>query len=142
MTRQQQQSVEELQKNPTPESLWQAVVAFQGEPFHTMSGLPFSYAVKRKRNGEYSRELLVDRRQESKTLTWSSFALAFENAGKMRGTVIARPKALGDIRGISYIYPMLYRFGLIEVPEDVAGKLECPVAPEGKSGQSPDNAAH
>jgi hypothetical protein len=89
--------------------------------------------VKRKRNGEYSRELLVDRRQESKTLTWSSFALAFENAGKMRGNVIARPKALGDIRGISYIYPILYRFGLIEVPEAVAGKLECPAIPGEKS---------
>jgi hypothetical protein len=124
MTRQQQQSVEELQKNPTPESLWQAVVAFQGENFHTMSGLPFSYTVKRKRNGEYSRELLVDRRMDSKTLTFSSIKLAFENALKLQGSVIARPKALGDIRGISYIYPMLYRFGLIEVPEAVAGKLE------------------
>jgi hypothetical protein len=47
--------------------------------------------------------------------------------------VIARPKALGDIRGISYIYPILYRFGLIEVPEAVAGKLECPAIPGEKS---------
>ena len=30
-----------------------------------------------------------------------------------------KPKELGDIRGISYIYPILWRFGLIEVPEKV-----------------------
>ena len=28
-----------------------------------------------------------------------------------------RPKALGDIRGVSYIYPMLWRFGVLEVPQ-------------------------
>ena len=27
-----------------------------------------------------------------------------------------RPKALGDIRGVTYIYGMFYRFGLIDVP--------------------------
>jgi hypothetical protein len=123
MTSQQQQSIEELQKNPSPEALWRAVLEFQEYPFRTMSGLPFSYTVKRKKSGGYSRELLVDRRQESKTLTFSSIELAFEHARKLEGSVVARPKALGDIRGISYIYPMLYRFGLIEVPEAVAGKL-------------------
>jgi hypothetical protein len=124
MTTQQQRSIEELKNCPDSENLWQAVVAFQQYPFHTVSGLPFSYTVKRKRNGEYSRELLIDRRLDSKTLTFSSIKLAFENALKLRGSVIARPKALGDIRGISYIYPMLYRLGLIEVPPDSAAKLE------------------
>lgn len=28
-----------------------------------------------------------------------------------------KPKALGDIRGVSYIYPILWRFGLIRVSE-------------------------
>jgi hypothetical protein len=120
----QQQSIEELHKSPDSETLWQAVVAFQQYPFHTVSGLPFSYTVKRKRNGEYSRELLVDRRMDSKTLTFSSIKLAFEHALKLRGSVIARPKALGDIRGVSYIYPMLYRFGVIEVPDDAAEKMK------------------
>jgi hypothetical protein len=124
MTTQQQRSIEELKNCLDSETLWQAVLAFQEYPFHTVSGLPFFYTVKRKRNGEYSRELLVDRRMDSKTLTFSSIKLAFENALKLQGSVIARPKALGDIRGISYIYPMLYRFGLIEVPPDSAAKLE------------------
>ena len=30
-----------------------------------------------------------------------------------------RPKALGDIRGVTYIYGMFYRFGLIDVPDKV-----------------------
>ena len=50
----------------------------------------------------------------SKSLTWSSVLLAFEKTeGK---PLVKRPKALGDIRGVSYIYGMSYRFGLIEVP--------------------------
>ena len=33
-----------------------------------------------------------------------------------------RNKALGDIRGVSYIYGMFYRFGLIDMPEKVKEK--------------------
>ena len=29
------------------------------------------------------------------------------------GAIVNRPKALGDIRGVSYIYGMFCRFGLI-----------------------------
>lgn len=35
-----------------------------------------------------------------------------------------RPKALGDIRGVSYIYGMFYRFGLIDVPEKAKTKMK------------------
>ena len=88
------------------------------------SGLPFSYMLKVGHDGTLNKELVVNRRQESKTLAWSSIKLAFDNAIKMQGEVIERPKALGDIRGISYIYPMLYRFGIIDVPEKNAGKMQ------------------
>ena len=50
--------------------------------------------------------------------------MAFEKALEMQGKVIERPKALGDIRGISYIYPMLYRFGIIDVPDKTAEKMQ------------------
>ena len=50
--------------------------------------------------------------------------LAFNCATERKGKVIKRPKELGDIRGISYIYPMLWRFGVIEVPENVAARME------------------
>ena len=49
--------------------------------------------------------------------------LAYHNIGKI-GEVVDRPKALGDIRGVSYIYGLLYRFGLIEVPDKVKEKWE------------------
>ena len=42
--------------------------------------------------------------------------LAYRNIAKI-GEVVDRPKALGDIRGVSYIYGLFYRFGLIDVPE-------------------------
>ena len=32
-------------------------------------------------------------------------------------------KELGDIRGVSYIYGMFYRFGLIEVPDKAKEKM-------------------
>ena len=75
------------------------------------------------RNGTYNKELIVDRRADSKSLAWSSIRMAFGNALKLQGEVILRPKMLGDIRGISYIYPMLYRFGIIDVPEGVADRM-------------------
>ena len=49
--------------------------------------------------------------------------LAFKSIKKV-GAVVDRPKALGDIRGITYIYAMFYRFGLIDVPENVKEKME------------------
>ena len=72
-------------------------------------------------DGKYTKELWVNRRENSKSLTWSSVWRAFEKTeGK---PVVARPKDLGDIRGISYIYGIFYRFGLIEVPEQVRVKM-------------------
>ena len=45
--------------------------------------------------------------------------LALKN---IKGEVVDRPKALGDIRGVTYIYGMFYRFGLIDVPDEVKGE--------------------
>lgn len=39
------------------------------------------------------------------------------------GAVVDRPKALGDIRGVTYIYGVFYRFGLIDVPDEVKEKM-------------------
>ena len=49
--------------------------------------------------------------------------LAFDKAIRIEG-VIERPKAIGDIRGISYLYSMLWRFGVIQVPEAIEQKLK------------------
>ena len=78
--------------------MWQAVIAFQDYPFKTATGLPFRYKLKVGKNGEYNRELLIDRREKSKSLAWSSVVLAFEN-GKRISEEVKKPKTLGDIRG-------------------------------------------
>lgn len=111
---QQQQAIKDLQKYHDPEHLWECILAFQGYEFQTVSGLPFTYQLKKGRNGELTKELWIDRRKNSKSLAWSSVMKAFEKtAGK---PMVPRPKALGDIRGVSYLYEMFYQFGLIEIP--------------------------
>ena len=108
---------------PTEENFWGVVLAYSGVKFKTYSGLPFSYEVRKGRNGEYTKELWIDRREKSKSLSWSSMVLALRNIKKV-GEVIDRPKALGDIRGVTYIYGMFYRFGLIDVPDGVKEKMK------------------
>ena len=94
-----------LKEIPSEENLW-----------------PFRYKLKVGKNGEYNRELLIDRREKSKSLAWSSVVLAFKNS-KGISEEVKKPKALGDIRGVSYIYPILWRFGLIRVPEAIEKKM-------------------
>ena len=98
------------------------MVAFREYKFKTMSGLSFTYTLKKGRGDEFTKELWIDRREDSKSLAWSSVMLAYHNIGKI-GEVVDRPKALGDIRGVSYIYGLFYRFGLIEVPDKVKEKM-------------------
>ena len=68
----------------------------------------------RKRKAAVDR---IDRRGESKSLTMSTILRAYENS--IGAGIVDRPKALGDLHGVSYIYPIFFRFGLIEVPEKV-----------------------
>ena len=110
---------------PTEENFWRVVLAYASVKFKTYSGLPFSYEIKKGRNGEYTKELWIDRREKSKSLAWSSVLLALRNIKKV-GEVVDRPKALGDIRGVTYIYGMFYRFGLIDVPDEVKEKMGHP----------------
>lgn len=107
----------------TEENFWGVVVVYAGVKFKTYSGLPFTYEVRKGRNGEYTKELWIDRREKSKSLAWSSVLLAL---GNIKGEVVERPKALGDIRGVTYIYGMFYRFGLIDVPDEVKEKMRYP----------------
>lgn len=75
---QQQQAIKDLQKYHDPEHLWECILAFQGYEFQTVSGLPFTYQLKKGRNGELTKELWIDRRKNSKSLAWSSVMKAFE----------------------------------------------------------------
>lgn len=127
--RQRKKAVEALQSSHDEQHLWKCVVVFQGYRFKTISGLPFSYKIKTGRNGELTKELWIDRRESSKSLTWSSVLLAL---GNIKGEVVDRPKALGDIRGVTYIFGMFYRFGLIDVPDEVKEKMKHPKQNTGK----------
>lgn len=118
-----QRALEKLWAQTCEDNLWECVVAFEGETFRTASGLPFVYALKTGRNGLPTKELWINRRAQSKSLSWGSVRLAYRKARELTGTVVPRPKALGDVRGVSYVYPILWRFGLIEVPEEAAKKM-------------------
>lgn len=126
LTDEQQKVLDALRQNCVEETLWSAIAAFQNYPFRTASGLPYQYKLKIGKDGTYNKELLIDRRENSKTLSWSSIKMAFQNCRQISG-IVKRPKALGDIRGISYIYPLFWKFGLIEVPKETAKKMsgEC-----------------
>ena len=113
-------AVKKLRAAPTEEHLWETVLIYQKVRFKTYSGLPFSYEIRKGRSGEYTKELWIDRRENSKSLAWSSVLLAL---GNIKGEIVDRPKALGDIRGVTYIYGMFYRFGLIDVPDEVKEKM-------------------
>ena len=115
-------AVRKLRTEPTEEHLWEVVLLYAGVSYKTYSGLPFTYEIRKGRNGQYTKELWIDRRENSKSLAWSSVVLALGNVKEVRA-VVDRPKALGDIRGVTYIYGMFYRFGLIDVPDDVKQKM-------------------
>ena len=212
--KEQELALENLQhcilENPeiADEALWKAIVAFQGSLFSTASGLPFWYTLKKSGSGE----LVVSRKEDSKTLTRSSVLYAFHivreayltkasvvdleeqhgsvqphsvvpvrnngagkaaaeieketevtsesedvsrqgmevHAGRRRWRKHAKeapewmlwqdmqavlaedrteipaycgPKAIGQIFGISYIYSLFFRFGLIRIPKRVAEKM-------------------
>ena len=110
----------------TESDLWSLIISHQSTPFHTASGLPFTYTIKIGKKGQLTKELIIDRREQSKTLTWSSIRVAFNRVLADREVGLRcypKPKAIGDIRGISYIYPLFWKFGIIEVPETVADKM-------------------
>lgn len=116
-------AVRKLRTEPTEEHLWEVVLLYSGVRFKTYSGLPFTYEIRKGRNGQYTKELWIDRRENSKSLAWSSVLLALNNIKEV-GAVVDRPKDLGDIRGVTYIYGMFYRFGLIDMPDKVNGKMK------------------
>ncbi len=130
----------EINTEKLENDLWQCIIAYQNYPFYTSSGLPFSYTVRRKKNGKYSGELAISRKEASKTLTRSSVLLAFYKVlegmqtteavdldGVPSTTLILPeykgPKAIGQIFGISYVYSLFWKWRLIQVPGKVEKKL-------------------
>lgn len=105
-------ALERFQQNPSDENLWKVIMEFEGVSFKTLKGLEFTYRMKMGRNGKYTDEIFVDRKEKSKSITKSSILLAYHRALELEG-VVTGPKKLGQIFGISYIYSILLRFGVI-----------------------------
>lgn len=84
------------------DTLWEAILQFEGYPFYTAKGLLFRYQVK-------GGELFVNRK--TKSITESSVKICYEKAIGMKG-IVPGPKKLG-VFGASYLYPMFVRFGVI-----------------------------
>ena len=109
-----EQALWRLHEERTEEALWDCV-------------LPYSYHMKYGRSGTYTKELWIDRREKSKSLVWSSVRAAYHKVLELQEEsarpVVDRPKDLGDIRGITYIYGIFYAFGLLEMPEKAKEKL-------------------
>lgn len=84
------------------ESLWKALVVFEGYPFHTAKNLSFTYKIK-------GNEMFVDRKEKS--ITKATVELAYRKAVDLGG-IVAGPKKLGCF-GASYLYPVFIRLGVI-----------------------------
>lgn len=56
-------AVKRWRDDPTEENFWGVVLAYAGVRFKTYSGLPFSYEIKKGRNGQYTKELWIDRKR-------------------------------------------------------------------------------
>lgn len=96
------------------ETLWSCIELFEGYVFHTATGLKFTYTI-------HGGELFISRKEKS--VTKASVEKAYRNVAEEGYGVYNRPKDLGDLFGISYIYPIFYRFGLIDVQEKVKRKM-------------------
>ena len=77
---------------------------------------------------------MVSRKEGSKSLTKSSILLAFHRVlGEMQPSEDGQdfippeypgPKSIGQIFGISYIYSIFWKLGIIRVPEKIEKKLK------------------
>ena len=99
--------------------LWDCVAAHQGVVFRTAgrSGkgcLEYRYQIHIGRGGQPTDELVVDRKEKSKSITRSTVNLAFANALAVqeREGMVKGPKRLRTF-GASYLYPVFLSWGVI-----------------------------
>ena len=56
-------AIRKLRTEPTEEHLWEVVLLYTGVRFKTYSGLPFTYEIRKGRNGQYTKELRSEERR-------------------------------------------------------------------------------
>lgn len=93
-------------KQPDQEAgdiLWDTLILFQKEPYHTAKGLDFTFTIK-------GNEMFVTRKDKS--ITRATVMMSFRKAMELGGCV-SGPKKLGTF-GASYLYPVFQRIGVIK----------------------------
>lgn len=95
------------------DALWDALIALQGETFHTAKGLAFTYLIRERRDGAMGGEMFISRKEKS--ITQSTVFMALHKALELGGDVVG-PKKLGTF-GASYLYPVFICLGVIRKPE-------------------------
>ncbi|MGN0168349.1 MAG: hypothetical protein ACI4AB_09930 [Acetatifactor sp.] len=105
--------------NITVSNLWDAIREYEGKPFATKKGLPFTYTIK-------GGELFTDRRERS--ITRSTFEKAYEKlsqdqVGENAPRRIVGPKTL-NVYGAPYVWAVFVGIGLIEEPVYEQEKLD------------------
>ena len=94
---------------PTPQEVWAMLQAHEGETFYTAKGLPFHYLI-------HGRELFVNRKNKSITISTVANALARIEAREAAGEAITGPKKIGCY-GASYLYPVFLQLGILHLPQ-------------------------
>ncbi len=99
-------------------NLWDVIQEYEGRPFATKKGLPFTYMIK-------GGELFTDRRERS--ITRSTFEKAYEKLardqiGEQAPKRIVGPKTL-NVYGAPYVWAVFVGIGLIEEPVYEQGEL-------------------
>lgn len=101
---------------PMPQEVWAMLQAHEGETFYTAKGLPFHYLI-------HGRELFVNRKNKSITISTVANALARIKAREAAGEAITGPKKIGCY-GASYLYPVFLQLGIIHLPQTNDGPLQ------------------
>lgn len=102
------------------DALWNCVVLYQGYPFITSGrggkgAVKFRYSLKvSSRTGEKTEEIIIDRKEHSKSITRSTIELAFINAMKEQEIAgfVKGPKKMGCF-GASYLCAMFLQWEII-----------------------------
>ena len=101
---------------PMPQEVWAMLQAHEGETFYTAKGLSFHYLI-------HGRELFVNRKNKSITISTVANALARIKAREAAGEAITGPKKIGCY-GASYLYPVFLQLGIIHLPQTNDGPLQ------------------
>ena len=91
-----------MEETVTIENLWEKIRALEGESFHTVKGLPFTYRVK-------GGELFTDRKKKS--ITRATLERAFEKIQEHPEMITGSKKL--NVFGGPYVWAIFKQLGIV-----------------------------